>query len=768
MTDGGPGLGADPVRVTGPPAAPQHPAGVVPPRDGADSDAASVRDDAAAARLQAMVSGLNAIVWERDPETWRFKFVNERIQELLGYSVADWLADPQLWQRIIDPEDRDDAVAAVRRGISEGRDFSLTYRVHTADGRLVWLHHLGHVVADEDGGARALHAVLFDITEQKRREQTAELLAAVGQLLAAPGTVEERLSAVAGLAVGSLCERSSVWLRENDGRYRTVAAAPAETAEQLLALEPVTTPPELEAAYLAGRPFVVDEVSDEMRREATEDEAQYAAVAALRTRSVLVAPLVNGGRVVGALTLVNSASERSFDDADLAVAGELGQRIATMVASEQVAARERQLHEITAALSAAGTVAEAAAELSAGLRRALGAARVVVCTLGEDRLLHLVHGLGYPREQLDPFRTMRPTSPLPITEAARTGLPVWLPDRDAWGTRYPLAAAALLADTHAGTALPLRVGERIVGVVGASFPTRRDFGPGERTFLLTLAGQAAVAFERAALADVRREMADTLQHSLLPRSLPTIDRLSVTARYLPGVQGTQAGGDWYDVLPLEGRGVAVVVGDVVGNGAPAAAVMGQLRSALAAVLLEGHSPARALELLDRYSGQVVGAEVSTVACLLLDPAAGTVTYSRAVEHERWGVPGAGPAGARGPGRDHRDAAAGRDARRLHRRTGRAARDVAGRRTGRSRRGGGGADRPAPDDARRRPAGGARGWRRPGRRHRRRGGPPAPRPAAARTARGAAPTDDDAPGGRCLGGRGPARPGHDRGRAARRR
>jgi anti-anti-sigma factor len=342
-----------------------------------------------------------------------------------------------------------------------------------------------------------------------------------------------------------------------------------------------------------------------------------------------VAPLVNGGRVVGALTWVTSESERSFDDADLALAGELGQRIATMVASEQVSARERQLHTITVALSAAGTVAEAAAELSTGIQRALGASVVVACTVGEDGQLHLVHALGYPADQLDRFRTMRPSAPLPITEAARTGRPVWLPDREAWPQGYPVAADALLDRTQAGVALPLRVGGRVVGAVGASFPTRRDFGPEERTFLLTLAGQAAVAFERAALADVRREVADTLQHSLLPRSLPAVDQLSVTARYLPGVHGTQAGGDWYDLLPLDGRGVAVVVGDVVGNGAPAAAVMGQLRSALAAVLLEGHSPARALDLLDRYAARVLGAQVSTVACLLLDPATGTLTYSRA-------------------------------------------------------------------------------------------------------------------------------------------
>jgi anti-anti-sigma factor len=633
MTDGGSFRGVDAAPTPG--SEPEDPAAgrVVAPRSETDVLAEPVpgaaRGAVGSARLQAIVSGLNAIVWELDPQTWRLRFVNDRIEELLGYTAAQWLADPDLWRQAIHPDDRDEAVETVRQGIEEGQDFGLAYRMLTADGRIVCVHHLAHVVTDEDGRAQAVHAVLFDVTDQRRREQAAELLAAAGQVLAEQGSVEQRLSAVADLTVGPLCDRASIWLRENDGRYRTVAAAPADAAPQLLALAPVTTPPELEAAYLAGKPFVVGDISDDMRRAATEDDDQYAAVVALQTQTVLVAPLVNAGRVVGALTLVASGSERRFDDADLALAGDLGRRIATMVAAEQVAERERQLHAITVALSAAGSVAEAAAEVVAGLRRALGASVVAVSTLGEDNLLHVVHALGYPADQLERFATMRLSVPLPLAEAARTRRPVWLPDREAWRARYPMATSTLLDQTQASVALPLIVGGRVVGAVAASFPTRREFDPGDRTFLLTLAGQAAVAFERALLADVRREIADTLQQSLLPRSLPGIDRLSVAARYLPGVQGTQAGGDWYDVLPLGPRGVAVVVGDVVGNGAPAAAVMGQLRSALAALLIEGHPPARALELLDAFAARVEGAQVSTAACLLLDPVGGRLTYSSA-------------------------------------------------------------------------------------------------------------------------------------------
>jgi anti-anti-sigma factor len=105
--------------------------------------------------------------------------------------------------------------------------------------------------------------------------------------------------------------------------------------------------------------------------------------------------------------------------------------------------------------------------------------------------------------------------------------------------------------------------------------------------------------------------------------------LALAAHYLPGAEGAQAGGDWYDVVELEDDRVAIAVGDVVGQGPAAAAVMGQLRSALSAALLQGCGPAEALELLDRFAARLPGALASTAACLLIDPAACTIRWSRA-------------------------------------------------------------------------------------------------------------------------------------------
>ena len=115
-----------------------------------------------------------------------------------------------------------------------------------------------------------------------------------------------------------------------------------------------------------------------------------------------------------------------------------------------------------------------------------------------------------------------------------------------------------------------------------------------------------MALDRARLYRAEHQIADTLQRSLLPQGLPELDRLGLAARDQPGATGTQAGGDWYDVVELDEHRVAIAVGDVVGQGTGAAAVMGQLRTALSGYLLAGHGPARALGLLDGLTSRFPG------------------------------------------------------------------------------------------------------------------------------------------------------------------
>ena len=138
--------------------------------------------------------------------------------------------------------------------------------------------------------------------------------------------------------------------------------------------------------------------------------------------------------------------------------------------------------------------------------------------------------------------------------------------------------------------VPLIVEGRVIGVLHVGTLTLRDFTADDVELLGLAADRAALAIDRARLYEERR-VVEALQRTLLPDPLPELPGLELAAKYQPARQGTGIGGDWYDVFPLSGSKVGVVIGDVMGHGVAAAALMAQLRTALRAYALDGHEPA---------------------------------------------------------------------------------------------------------------------------------------------------------------------------------
>jgi PAS domain S-box-containing protein len=124
-------------------------------------------------------------------------------------------------------------------------------------------------------------------------------------------------------------------------------------------------------------------------------------------------------------------------------------------------------------------------------------------------------------------------------------------------------------------------------------------------------------------------VAETLQRSLLPERLPRIDGVDLAARYIPAGTGAGVGGDWYDAIELRDGRVAVVVGDVVGHGLRAAAVMGQLRNACRAYALVESSPAEVVSRLNRLVASGEEEVMATVLYLVLDRETSEVVYTSA-------------------------------------------------------------------------------------------------------------------------------------------
>ncbi|MBW4683412.1 MAG: PAS domain S-box protein [Microcoleus vaginatus WJT46-NPBG5] len=119
-----------------------------------------------------LVQGLDAIVWEMDAATWKFTFVSDRAEAILGYLISAWYEEPDFWQnRLLHPEDRNGCIELFMCAINEGLDRQLQYRAIAADGRTVWLKDCLQVVRDKSGCVKLLRGVAINITQEKLTEE---------------------------------------------------------------------------------------------------------------------------------------------------------------------------------------------------------------------------------------------------------------------------------------------------------------------------------------------------------------------------------------------------------------------------------------------------------------------------------------------------------------------------------------------------------------------------------------------------------------------
>ena len=331
-----------------------------------------------------------------------------------------------------------------------------------------------------------------------------------------------------------------------------------------------------------------------------------------------------GGRVAGLLNTVVETTQRVLAARRMTVLQQLG-------------SLPRSVHGSTAdAVDASLRVlAEARADCPFGLVYLAGEG-------DEDARLVASHGLG----------VVDALAASVVPESARTaiatgevqtvtGLARLLPGLSGAG-----ASPAGDHDVHTAVVLPLVVAgsSAPVGALVLGTSPHLQFDQEYRTFLSLTAGQvaASVADAQAVESERRRveelaeldharaqfftDVAVTLQRAVLgPTALPP----DFAVLYEPASGTLEVGGDWYDVVDLPDGSYGVVVGDVVGRGLAAAAVMGQLRSAGRALLLESRSPGHVLSALDRFAALVPGAAVSTVFCAVIDPRDGTLRYSSA-------------------------------------------------------------------------------------------------------------------------------------------
>ncbi|GAA2361216.1 hypothetical protein Cme02nite_38870 [Catellatospora methionotrophica] len=151
----------------------------------------------------------------------------------------------------------------------------------------------------------------------------------------------------------------------------------------------------------------------------------------------------------------------------------------------------------------------------------------------------------------------------------------------------------------------------------------------DHTGLLTQLSQALGAAAEAQRAqDQDHQIAIMLQRSLLPRHLPTVDRIGLAVRYEPASPQAEIGGDFYELSVLDDK-LLIAIGDVVGHSLHAATVMAEIRHALRAYAIEGHTPGRIVSLIDELMVRLLPGEMATLCLLTLDPRTGHARLANA-------------------------------------------------------------------------------------------------------------------------------------------
>jgi PAS domain S-box-containing protein len=262
-----------------------------------------------------------------------------------------------------------------------------------------------------------------------------------------------------------------------------------------------------------------------------------------------------------------------------------------------------------AAMAAMGLVVSRAGSADQVLREALGE----------------LHRLWRAREVTAATWTVTDQVTVTSTGSARTwdALPAGLRDTLAALRDQPVLIPADGRPGGAGIRL-----EHPAGTLGIwlELGSGRTLTTEDRTLLSLVCGYLGQALHRAYQTDQQRETALTLQRAILgPSRLPA----GFAVRYEPATRPLEVGGDWYDIVELPDGRIGIMVGDCVGHDLRAATVMGQLRSACRALLLQDASAGAALTAMDRFASFVPGAECATVFCGILDPATGELSYSSA-------------------------------------------------------------------------------------------------------------------------------------------
>ncbi|MFE7133547.1 SpoIIE family protein phosphatase [Streptomyces sp. NPDC057638] len=247
-------------------------------------------------------------------------------------------------------------------------------------------------------------------------------------------------------------------------------------------------------------------------------------------------------------------------------------------------------------------------------------------------------GAAAPMPVIDPHNDLTPAAELcevrsggALSEVLRGVRPVF-GDSAAARAALPelLGADRTVPSGHRAILAPLRGRRRVIGAaVFLRRPDRPAFEPNDLLVAAQLATHTALGIDKAVLYGREAYIADELQRTMLPDSLPQPTGVRLASRYLPAAETARVGGDWYDAIPLPGSRVALVVGDVMGHSMTSAAIMGQLRTTAQTLAGLDLPPQEVLHHLDEQAQRLGTDRMATCMYAVYDPVSHRITIANA-------------------------------------------------------------------------------------------------------------------------------------------
>src|SRR5574341_548244 len=468
-------------------------------------------------QYESLVNSVEGIVWEADAETFRFTFVSQQAERLLGYPVGRWLDEPTFWQDQIHPEDREWALNYCLDRSKEVGEYTFEYRMIAADERIVWIRDVVSVIA-RPGQSNALIGIMIDITDQKAAEarlkqQSAYLealhetgLAVIERLEidAALQSILEQATRLVGAQFGFLDlvtpQEDAIAVRLATGRDMEYASRRFQRGEGLAG-----------KVWESGQPMLVDDYITWKGRS-----TKYPNTA----RAALAAPLTSGGKVVGVIGAGHVEEGKRFTQADLDVLGRFAELASIALDNARLYEAEREQRALSDALQAVAAALNSSLDVDEVLDLILSNVGQVVrhdaanVMFIEGPVAQIARARGYDEFGMAGvvIGTTLDYERLPLMKRlVESGQPALVPDVDA-EPQYIRQPKAPLVRGFLG--IPIRVEGQVIGILNLDSVTPGRFSEADIGRLQAFADHAAIAIRNAQLYEAEREqraMAEALQ-----------------------------------------------------------------------------------------------------------------------------------------------------------------------------------------------------------------------------------------------------------------